>query len=183
MQHVFQVVRTVDEHKVERRDPAEVIRHRGGRDEERLVGHAEVVGEPPPIRVLRHLALLFDRARCSPRHPSHQVDREDPGILVRPPRQVRRHVPQSRADFQHARRAGMAEQRQHRPRIILAGIAADRPANVRAFEPLREVGPAHRHEGTTEWFVNNNKLICTIDERTLIRSGPEKGAQPSILAA
>jgi hypothetical protein len=46
-------VRAVDEREVEWRDPAEVIRHRIGRDEEHLVSRAEVIGEPSPIRVAR----------------------------------------------------------------------------------------------------------------------------------
>ena len=143
VQHVLQVVRTVDERKLDWRDPAEVIAHRVGRDEERLVGRAEMVGEPAPVGMAGHFNFLLDRTGCGPRHAADQLDREDPGIRGRPPRQVRRHVPEPRADLQHSSRPGMHQQREHHPRIILPGIPAERPANIRASEPLREIRPAH----------------------------------------
>ena len=140
VQHMFQVVRAVDEREVERGQPAEVIRHRVGRDEERLVSRAEVISEPAPIRMIRHLALLFDRAGRDPGHASNQVDGEDTGIFARPPRQVRRHVSERRADLQHVSWLGMQQQRQHHPRIILAGIAAERPR--RSGDPNRSANTA-----------------------------------------
>ena len=65
--------------------------------------------------------------RRGPGHASNQVDGEDPGTIDRPPRQVRRHVPERRADLQHVSRPGMQQQSQYDPRIVLAGIAADAP--------------------------------------------------------
>ena len=41
VQHMLQVMPAVDERELQRREPAEVIGHRVGHDEERLVGRAE----------------------------------------------------------------------------------------------------------------------------------------------
>jgi len=44
VQYLFQVVPAIDECKLERRDPAEIVGHRVSRDEKRLVSRAELIG-------------------------------------------------------------------------------------------------------------------------------------------
>ena len=158
--------------KVERRDPAEVVGHRVGRDEERLVGRAEMVGEPSPVGLSRHLALLLDCPGRSPTHAANQVDGEDPGILGGPPREVCRHVPECRADLQHAPRIGMRQQREHHPRVMLARVRAQCPANVRGAEMLsvtnRHWPPSREREQVAPAFASGAGLSGKLNSLELV---------------
>jgi hypothetical protein len=87
-------------------NPAEVVGHGVVRDEKRLVGRAEVVGEAAPVGMRRYLDLLLDGNRRNTRHAADEVDGEDPGVVRRPPREVGRHVSRPGADLQHPARPG-----------------------------------------------------------------------------
>jgi hypothetical protein len=143
---VLEIEPAVDEHKLQRCQPAEVVPHRIGRDEKDLVCLAKVIGEPPPIGTAWNVNLLRRGSGSGSGHPLQGVDRVNLGIVVRPPRQVRRHVPQRRTDLQHPPGPGMHQQREHRPRINLARIAAERAVEVGSAEPGIKLRLAHRQD-------------------------------------
>ena len=107
VQGVLQVVSAVDEGKIQRRQPAEIVEHRVGRDEEDFPGLAEVVGESRELIAGGYVDLLLCRAGCRSFHPLDNSQAEDLGVVERPAGEIGRHVAECRADLEHPPRPGV----------------------------------------------------------------------------
>jgi hypothetical protein len=112
-----------------------------------------MVGESSPIGAARHFDLLLARTGRGLHHPMHDVDGEDPGVIGCPLREVRRHVPQRRADLQHPPGPGMHQQREHGPGVGFAGVAIQRSGDVGIPVPGGELRLAHGQDtGRARWM-------------------------------
>jgi len=140
---VFQVVSAVNEGKLQGRQPAEIVEHRVGRDEDYLPGLAELVGESSEIGAGGVFDLLLPGTGRRRVHPLDDAQAEDLGVVERPPAEIGRHMPERRADLQHPPRPGVCQQREHCMRVGLPGVAAKRAGDVGAAKPAGELRPAH----------------------------------------
>jgi hypothetical protein len=179
VQDVLQVMPAIDEYEVQRRQPAQVIRHRISRDEERLVGSAEVIREPSPLGVRRHLDLLLGRASDSAGHAADKVERENLGIIGRPVGQIGGHMPECRADFKHAPGLGMAKKREYGSRIIVACVAAKRAIQIGTAEARQEMLVVYADDARRGCSGRRHvwPLVGILEDRTTNRCHAKKNAE------
>ncbi len=102
-----------------------------------------MVGESTEFAAGRHVDLLFG---CSWGRAFRLLDdsqAEDLSVIHGPAGEVRRHVSQRSADFEHATWASMAKQCEDRLRVGFARVAKNGTGKAGFAEPVGEFGGWH----------------------------------------